>query len=328
MRRTPSALVHDDSGARACGIWIAASVGTDRFELSIPGELGVARTVDGRIFNWVCGMKPVTSMAVAGALTPRELSLPGRAGIPPLRILAHQYSGTRSLSALEFLNASDEQRHAHHGEVLRSRVDEELASTFHEVSMLMLAENELDTELGLAVQNLCSATGMHETFVGPVTLAPENVGCLIEYRRRSQAIPLMHDRSDDFLQSRWLQYVGGYSSVSDIAKFYRKLLEVYGGNSIHGFPPSDIIRSELDSVPTGQSFRLGMMVNLDAWGIKPSACRSFGHIGFMRSSIAYVEPDTGFVFAGVRRAVEFEEQDHLPSRWTELISRVRQELGV
>lgn len=317
-------LLAGDPGTVDCGLHLAASGGEDRLDIHLPGALPAARNFDGTTFGWVCGFKPITSVAAAAQLEAvNRFFAAGDRGVAPADLLAYRYGGIAELSAFEFLNASDSQRASAHRAVLAHVPNGDVLSRFQEVSMLILLEAALGASLNEVVDRFCAAAGLRDSFVRRDWVDPASIGCLVDYdARRRRAIPFLHDRSLDFVASPWLSYVGGFSSVADMRTFYETILSVLAGAEHPGFPSSGLLRSQLatDHVSEG-GFRLGLNMNLFG---EPA----IGHVGFLRSSVAYAEPDTGFVFAAVRRGVDLRDFDSLPTFWKNVISATRTALGL
>jgi hypothetical protein len=77
--------------------------------------------------------------------------------------------------------------------------------------------------------------------------------------------------------------------------------------------------------PTGaEEFAAGFVVDMRRHSIDVAAETSIGHVGFLRTALLYAEPSTGFCFAGVQRAVDFNAYDDLPQWWSEVVSAARQ----
>lgn len=316
----------DDDGADRCGVQIAASVPGMTLDLHHPGSNPLAAALDGPIVNWMCGLKPVICAALLEGMDAGVQGGPIAAHCLSLSdVLAHRYNGVRLIEAFEYLNASDARRAELWREVLTSEVRPATEGTYQEVATLMLAERMAGVSIAEAVDRFALGAPMPSTFVSRARVAPDQIGCLMEVDGRN-VLPLLHDRSRDFLDSSHLGYVGGYSSVRDMRRFYELVLSaatdsggVLGG--VGAFLRRDIFGHEGSGRYGG-----GFMLGLDRWGIDVAPVLSVGHIGFVRTSIGYAEPGTGFVFAGVRRAVALSDFDGAPAYWSRVIKAARAEL--
>jgi hypothetical protein len=280
----------------ACGVDVAARWGARSLEHYWPGSLPIARSTSGRVYNWYCALKPLICWSYDE-------------GPEAALLTAHRVHVGADVNAFSYLNASDDQRHQMWRAVLRSPQTTSEIASYQEIATLMLLEQRGGEPIHAAVDRLCATLSLPNTFVRRPNLDPATVGCLIEHSTGRSSLPMMQDRLRTFYDSDHLKYLGGYSTVNDLVRFL-----------------AHAVTSHRFAVGPPPSFSRGFMVDLRTWGIDVSDHLSVGHVGFLRTSLLYAEPTTGFVFAGVQRAVLHEGYEALPARWSQLVRVARDSL--
>lgn len=313
--------VRENEAMAACGLHVCMGVTGGRFErYSVPGRLECSDWSDGSIYNMVCGAKPLLFCGLLAALEnasfPIEAAEDGRPSA--IDLAAHRLTGAPAVDAMSYLNASDPQRAQIIESTLSAPISRSSVSQYTEVSALVILRS-LCSGLGCEdINGSFQALGLRDSFDCRPRIDPGGIGCLIEYdSAHGGGLPLLHDRSPDFYASDWYGNVGGYSTVEDLCRFYSQLLICARGESVLGLPSPRVVSAELSQESSG-GFALGMMLGLDAWGIKTDEW-AVGHIGFMRSSLGYAEPRTGFVLGAVGRGLDFERVAAMPDFWTQLV---------
>lgn len=166
------------------------------------------------------------------------------------------------------------------------------------------------------------------------------IGCLNELRDGEASLPLLHDRTEEFYNNRSAGYVGGYVSALELCRFYDRLGAVYRGSEVTGFPIASIVRRAL-APPVAETetsdasvdasvmesgcprFGLGLACDLPSHGLSTAEDVSFGHMGVVRSSFGYCEPEKGVAVAGVLRGIDLSHLDQTLAGWCDFTAGVR-----
>jgi hypothetical protein len=328
--------------AATFGYSVAISGPRGAFRADDPGATDLARAVHGTTFNLVCGLKPFIALASVGMLercgvdAPYHLAV-GRTATPeePVTLdvlLAHQ-CGLGEPTALEYLRGS-ERRRGHQRESIRSTpIARKTTTSYSEVAMLVLLDDHLrklcGRDLHEAVAESAQLLRLTDTFVES-SGARESIGCFIEFQSNGRAIPLLHDRTPQFYCRRSIGYVGGFASSTDLCRFYCALLPGLRGENVVGLPTARYLAALLDrdgrylhGDGSSAIYRAGLMANLRSHGICTASAAGLGHMGFVRASFGYCEPESGLALAGVVKGIDFHRLDRMTHGWADFIVEAR-----
>lgn len=189
-----------------------------------------------------------------------------------------------------------------------------------------------------AVSELTRMLSLDDTFVQAADVAPSRIGCLLEPSDDgSQAIPYLHDRMAEFYNNDSCAYAGGFSTTADLCRFYESVVRVLSGEAVRGLPSPTRLGAFMsharpspqaeDQVTASGHYAAGFMIDLPSHGLIDAKARSFGHIGFVRTSLGYHEPESGITLVGIVRNADFKRLDERQRSWSSAIAAVRSTFG-
>lgn len=301
-----------------------------------PGKLPVAAATSGPRFNLMCGFKPVAMLSAVAAVEQATRfdadDVPGwdaGGGASWRDALGHR-AGLAYPDALTFISQSEPARSTTAQHVL-ARPVERTHTAFSEVAILIhldrLAAMYATPPLPQCVEDLAAELGLPSTFCFSNRAPVREIGCLLDTDVASgTALPFLHDRLPHFYGHRTTTYFGGYSTAQEMSAFYRSVADcLMTGQSLPGLPSGATVKSLFGRSDSGASptpYEGGCM-RLSSHGITGLGDGAFGHIGFMRTSLGFFDPDSGLAgFAIVRDAGYTGLQARLEG-WQTFILEVR-----
>ena len=288
-------------------------------------------------FNVYCALKPALLLAAVGALERTDLAFGAEVQVADLlgrrvvgeaasvclgHLLAHR-GGLSEPSLFTFLAANDASRRRWVVEAgLGSGIRPETA--YSEVSLLALLARVLAARqgptLGQAFEECIRANDLDKSFIR--RSADVQVACYVDGSGEPR-LPMLHDTLEVFTDSPWTQYYGGYTNARDLCRWYDRLGEVCRGGAVAGFPSPRLLRELLDEfsddAPPDARFGAGLMVDLPARGLSGATSASFGHFGFVRSSLGVVIPEARLSIAGVLCDLRLDELDERLAQWDQFL---------
>lgn len=280
------------------------------------GELPVASATNGPRFNLMCGFKPVAMLSAVAAIEQAGRfdadDVPGwhaGGGASWRDALGHR-AGLGKPDALTFISQSEPARSTTARHVL-ARPVERTRPAFSEVAILIhldrLTATYASRPLPQCVDDLTASLGLPSTFCFSNRAPVREIGCLLDTDVPSgTALPFLHDRLPHFYGHRTTSYFGGYSTAAEMSAFYRSLADcAVTGRSRPGLPSGATVgsllrRPDRDSPPTAYE---GGCMRLSSHGITGLGDGAFGHIGFMRTTLGFFDPEADLAgFAIVRDA--------------------------
>ena len=319
----------------------AALLGGDGLVItaSQPGALPVAAATAGPRYNLMCGFKPVAVLSVVAALECAGLfaadevpSWPAGGDASWRDALGHR-AGLAEPDALSFVSQSEPARASTALRAL-SRPVHRTSTEFSEVAILLhldrLARDLAGKGLPECVDDLASSLGAGRTFSYSNRVPVREIGCLLDTDAHGSALPYMQDRLPHFYGHRTTAFFGGYSTAVDMATFYRSLVAARGdAHHNEGLISSAAVHDLLFRSPPAHAptpYEAGCM-RLVEHGITSAGTTTFGHIGYMRTSLGFCDPDSGVGgFALLRDAGYGGIEDRLTG-WNTFMHEVRGLLG-
>ncbi len=299
----------------------------EKLSVTATGSEPVARSTSGNIYNLICGFKPfaitsaLATLESAGGLdlaAPVEWCPPSTATLHDL--LTHT-AGLEDPDALSYLSRSEAGR-AHLRRAVKLRpLQRGDRPKFSEVGVLVVLDELLRERCCMSLvdaeDRLASAMGFTSTFGRRAGVAVEGVGTLLEITKNGRVIPFLHDRQSSFLDCESVTFLGGYSTVHEMAHFYAGLSALSGGLGVSGLPSASLWGSAMSF--GGSPFTCGLMVpRHHEIASAPSDC--LGQIGFMRSTLGFAVPG-GISGFGVIRCIDFTSLDRLLQIWNRVVQR-------
>jgi len=312
-----------DEGLMARGAQVHALVdGEVVLDLAV-GDDGLGRPLQtDTVFRVYCTIKPVTAVALAALVenglldldAPLDRIVPGlsclEGGVTARHVLTHT-AGLHTTSAMELEMLPPERRVDHLRKVRRPtgwRLGQDAA----------YSEQVGWTVLGLAIEALTGKplrASLRERVLDPLDLTDTWVGMTeadharVHDRlgvnvdlRKDATFPLLWERSPTACLMANAAH-GGYSTATDLARFYAALLERLAGSESAALPSSSAL-ADFTSSARGPmwdpvldrecDYGLGFMVDLPThhFGRTPSPS-AFGHSGIVGSSFAWADPERG-----------------------------------
>jgi CubicO group peptidase (beta-lactamase class C family) len=262
----------------------------------------------------------VSAVAVAGLVeegvldldAPLDQVLPGlgclEGGVTARHVLTHT-AGLHTTSAMELEMLSPERRLDHLQKVRRptgwrlgheAAYSEQVGWTVLGMAVEAVGGESLRTALR---QRVLDPLGLADTWIGMTgadhVRVHDRLGVNVDLRKDA-SFPLLWERSPAACLHANAAH-GGYSTATDLARFYAALLERLGGSGPTALPSSSTL-ADFTAPARGPmwdpvlerecDYGLGFMVDLPNhhFGRTPSAS-AFGHSGIVGSSFAWADPE-------------------------------------
>jgi len=320
------------------------------------GDDGAGRPVTPEsVFRVYCSIKPVVALAVARAIRdglvdldePLEAHLPAmvglRGGVTARHVLTHT-AGLHRPPAPQMEVVPPEKRRALLERMLRPQgwqvgVD----AGFSEYTGWFVLGWLLEKLTGEPLREHLRAT-----VLDPLTLADTWIGMTErQYRAIEARLGVTHDLSGPrpmpMLLERSLRWCtetnpahGGYSTATDLARFYMALLDRLGGAGSDALPSSKMLRRFTSTArpPVYDQalgrvcpFGLGFMTSLgDHFFGDVCTSATFGHSGYIGASFAFADPFEELVIAVIYNGIVAPE--FITSRRIALVKGIYADLGL
>jgi CubicO group peptidase (beta-lactamase class C family) len=332
-------------------LWARVGSGAGPTVALVTGEVLPGEPLTGdHVFNVYCAAKPVAVMAAlaslerAGVATGPAVPLAELLPVPPSsplgsltfgELLANRV-GLAEPDLFRFLTSSDAARAGMLAQLDRSlpgrgrRPERSTLALAHVLGLMV--ERAAGVSLEEAIDGHLAAVGLTRTFVRvPAGRAP--IGVYADRRpsggerkgqpRTNRVLPLLHDRLPYFADSPYGALVGLYTTAGDLGAWGACLAAVARGSARPGFPDPEIVRAHLSGARSPSSrlhFAAGLAVALPAHGLPSAPAPALASVGFVRSSLLYVDPESEVVLAGIHCDLALDALDGRMAAWDQAVA--------